>query len=422
MNRHDFMTFHSVIVNKGSGVLVNGMTSDYTYVLTAKHVISEQNTVKKKDGTELIVLNIYKHHNDKIDCAIIVVNYQADVSQQTCSVGNLPNAAPLMLVGYPELRRDTNIEIKHQNGVLVEVVDNSFVLSGDGIPPKNIILGMSGGGVYYIDNDIPYLTGVEFGMDGEDETEHFGRLRCNALSFFDDIIEKNNLRPMIPSFLECFSRIKDSIFNFNVADLSNIEELKSTLIRFVDKVVEDGLSPYFLMQRYNSKLLLSEKNNHNLKDRELWVAYCEFLIICLLIDTPEKADETYLEKLDENRRLIYYASNENWTRKLQDILIYAQSVFKEKGTLIVTSPQQNASLLPHPKTLEKVIEDISAIPQTGYDFEIDNTYENLYRNFIITHLQALHNHCVLDKEYDYKEMKIKEKIRFFKGLYYEIIK
>lgn len=423
MNRHDLMTDHSVMINHGSGVLVNGMTKDYTYILTAKHVILEKNTVKKKDGSFINILDIFKHENKLIDCAILKIDYQPDVFQQTHYVEKLPNSASLMLVGYPDKRRDAHVEIKHQNGVLVEVVDNSFVLSADGIPPKDIILGMSGGGVYYIDdNDTPYLIGIENGMDGEDDAEHFGRLSCKSLFFFNEIIEKNELLPMIPSFLECFSRIKNDIFRFNVTDLSNIEKLKGFLINIADNVIKDGMKPYFLMQRYNDKLLLSNKNIHNLKDKELWIAYCEFLVICLIIDAPEKADENYLTSLDENRRLLYYNSSENWTRKLQEILLYAQSVFRDKGTLVITSPQPNAMLLPHSRTLADVIDNISAIPQAGYGHEIDNTYENLYENLVITHLQALHNHCVLEKEYDYKDLKFKEMIEFFKGLYCGIIK
>src|SRR5690606_14701477 len=108
------------------------------------------------------------------------------------------------------------------NGVLVEAINNKFILSADGIPSKEITLGMSGGGVYYIDNNSPYLIGIEYSMDGNDSAEHFGRLKCNTLVFFDEIIEKNQLFPMIPSFLECFSRVKNDVFNFNVADFSNI--------------------------------------------------------------------------------------------------------------------------------------------------------------------------------------------------------
>lgn len=422
MNRHDLMTAHSVKVNEGSGVLVNCMTEDYTYVLTAKHAVLKENIVQKIDGTTLNVKGVFKHDDDDVDCAILIVDFQEDVSQQIQYVEHLPDLASLILVGYPSLRRGSDDEVKHQNGVLVEAINNKFILSADGIPSKEITLGMSGGGVYYIDNNSPYLIGIEYSMDGNDSAEHFGRLKCNTLVFFDEIIEKNQLFPMIPSFLECFSRVKNDVFNFNVADFSNIENLKKYLVNIVDKVIDDGLAPYFIMQRYNEKLLLSSKDVNHLKDKYLWVSYCEFLIICLIIDTPKKVDENYLTSLDGNRRLLYYSSSENWTRKLQDILIYAQSIFKEKGTLVITSPQPDASLKPHPQNLANVIDDISAIPQTGYGFEIDNTYENLYENLAITHLQALHRHCVLDKEYDYKNKKTTEVISIFKELYHEIIK
>ncbi|MEH1710748.1 ABC-three component system protein [Acinetobacter pittii] len=422
MNRHDFMTANSVIVNKGSGVLVNSMTEDYTYVLTAKHAVLEENVVQKIDGTFINVLGVFKHEADNVDCAILIVDYQPDIIQRTYDIEILPDSASLVLVGFPMLRREADDKIKHQNGVFLEALNNKFILSADGVPGQEVILGMSGGGVYYINDDNAYLIGIEYAMDGADEVEFFGRLKCNSLAFFEEIIEKNGIAPMVPCFLECFSRIRDEVFNFNVADLTNVEKLRKFLVGIVDKVIKDGLSPYFLMQRYNEKLLLSSKNINELKDKELWVAYCEFLIICLIIDGPEKADQNYLNILDKNRRFLYYNSVENWTRKLQEILIYAQSIFKDKGTLIITSPQRNAALLPHSKTLEYVIDNISAVPQVGYGHEIDNTYENLYKNLVITHLQALHNHCVLDKEYDYKDINSQEMINLFRGGYHEIIK
>lgn len=176
------------------------------------------------------------------------------------------------------------------------------------------------------------------------------------------------------------------------------------------------------MQRYNEQLVLLTKNIEHLKEKELWIAYCEFLIICLIVDYPQMADENYLNSLDEKRRLLYYNSTESWTRKLQEILIYAQSVFIDKGTLIISYPESHALLFPHKETLADVVDDISQIPLDGYGDEIDNTYEKLYENLVITHLQTLNNHCVSQYEYKYRDLKSREMINLFKGSYYEIIK
>lgn len=422
MNRYDFMTVNSVIVNDGSGVLVNAMTEDYTYVLTAKHAVLENNIVKRTDGTCINVLDVFKHENDKVDCAILMVDYQPDIRQKTHYIGSLPDLASLVLVGYPICRRNADDKIRHQNGTFVENLNNEFVLNADGIPGQDIIMGMSGGGVYFIEKDNAYLIGIEHRMDGNISEEFFGRLKCNSLALFDEIIQNYKIPPMIPSFLECFSRIKDDIFKFNVAKSSNVEKLKSFLNHIADNLIKDGLSPYIVMQRYNDQLILLTKNIEHLKEKELWIAYCEFLIICLIVDSPQMADENYLNSLDEKRRLLYYNSSENWTRKLQEILIYAQSVFIDKGTLIISSPEPHALLFPHKETLSDVVCDISQIPQDGYGSEIDNTYEKLYENLVITHLKTLNNHCVSQNEYKYRDLKPHEMINLFKGSYYEIIK
>lgn len=420
MNRHDLMTAYSVKVNNGSGVLINGMTEKYSYVLTAKHVILENNTVQKIDGVLINVQGVYKH--DNVDCAILIVDFQDEIFQKTYNVEYLPDSASLVLVGYPTVRRNTSDEVKHQNGIFIENINKRFILSADGYPSKEITVGMSGGGVYYIENNNAYLIGVQYAMDGTDSEEHFKRLKCNTLDFYDQIVEINNLPPIVPSYLECFSRVNDDIFNFNIANPSNVEKLKLYLNAISENIIKDGLSPYIIMQRYSDKLLLTKGNNYKLKDKDLWIAYCEFLILCLIVDSPQTADENYLNVLDEKRRLLYYDSSENWTRKLQEILLYAQSVYVDKGTLIISSPEPHALLFPHRETLADVIDDISLIPLSGYGNEIDNTYENLYENLVITHLQTLHNHCVSKHEYKYRNLNIREMVDLFRGSYYEIIK
>lgn len=42
-----------------------------------------------------------------------------------------------------------------------------------------------------------------------------------------------------------------------------------------------------------------------LKTYELWVAYLEFLVICVLIDQSGSADDDYLRGLERKRRLVY---------------------------------------------------------------------------------------------------------------------
>lgn len=61
MTASNLMTSNAVIVNEGSGVLVNAMTQDYSYVLTAKHVLAEsdsENIVTNQYGNSLRVYGV----------------------------------------------------------------------------------------------------------------------------------------------------------------------------------------------------------------------------------------------------------------------------------------------------------------------------------------------------------------------------
>ncbi len=59
---------------------------------------------------------------------------------------------------------------------MTSVVNELIVFTVDGIPGKDTISGMSGG-VYHVDGNRPYLVGVEFRMDGDDQDQQYGRVQ-----------------------------------------------------------------------------------------------------------------------------------------------------------------------------------------------------------------------------------------------------
>ena len=81
------MQSYCVRVNGGSGVLVNAMTIEYSYVLTAAHVIKDllEHEVIDFQGNNLEVLGVLKYSEDYdpvtslYDSAILKVNYQPHV-------------------------------------------------------------------------------------------------------------------------------------------------------------------------------------------------------------------------------------------------------------------------------------------------------------------------------------------------------
>ncbi|SJN10221.1 hypothetical protein CZ787_03135 [Halomonas citrativorans] len=275
----------------------------------------------------------------------------------------------------------------------------------DGIPGTGTIKGMSGGGVYHVQDGKPLLIGIEFKMDGTGQEQQYGRVQCHSLAKFEEIITTHSSAPMIPAYLECFSNMRDKIFSFNVADQNNVSDLKVELKKAADYLIANGLlPPYKIMEQYHSELLVDPKNLGELKTYKLWVAYLEFLVISVLIDQSEGADDAYLKGLERKRRLIYTSDGTNWISRLEDLLKTARRLLDKNGTLIVASPEPAAHVLPKTFKLEKVIGNISVVPNQGPFPSIDSidSFENaILKSFKLIHLEGLRRECVVEIEDEY---------------------
>jgi hypothetical protein len=429
MNASEIMQSYCVKVNGGSGVLVNAMTQDYSYVLTAAHVIKDAANYEVIDyhGNHLQVLDVlpYPKPNDTeaapYDCAVLKVVYQERVAQRTMSASDLSDRVNLRLVGYPKTERESADPIKHYDGHLTSVVDELVIFTIEGVPPKATIEGMSGGGVYHVQDEIPFLIGVEFQMDGTGQEQQFGRVQCYSLIRFEDIIIANASAPMCPDYLECFSRIKGDIFAFNVIDQNNVRHLKVALERFSDCLISNGMPPpHEIMTQYNLQLLVDSKNTDELKNRELWVAYLEFLVISALMDQVGTVNTDYIKSIERKRRLLYTSDGKNWISRLEELLKTARTLLDKDGSLIVASPQAAAKPLPPGFLLENLIRNIAVVPSKP--FSIDAAESSLFTSFKLSHLEGLRTSCVIDSEFEYQRMSPgTDQLNLFRDKLHEII-
>jgi hypothetical protein len=409
MTTSELMASYCVTVNEGSGVLVSAMSQEYSYVLTARHVVRESiadNVVTDHKGKELKVLGVLLHtdenHRKIYDCCVIQVEYVSSITQQAFPASLLPNRANLTLLGLPATERDSATPIKHYDGHMTSVVNELIVFTVDGIPGKDTISGMSGGGVYHVDGNRPYLVGVEFRMDGDDQDQQYGRVQCQGLNRFEEIIEVNSKASMVPAYLECFSRLRELIFGFNVVEQKNVVDLRAELLKFADGLVGQGMpAPYELMGNYKSDLLISSHRPGEVKDKELWVAYFEFLIICAIIDNVGTVDSAYVQGLERKRRVLYTSDGSNWVGKLELILKAARKLLDKNGTVIVVSPEQGADMLPDGFQVDRVVKNIALVPNAGPLAPIDQAESSIYKSFVLAHLEGLRKQCVVRKETDF---------------------
>lgn len=128
MTVSEIIRSYSVKVNGGSGVLVNAMTREYSYVLTAAHVIldKEGNIITDEEGkiavhdyqnnslnvlSELIPQEWRESRADRYDFAILKVDYQERLAQKCIPASALTDRASLILVGFPETERSSSDEV-----------------------------------------------------------------------------------------------------------------------------------------------------------------------------------------------------------------------------------------------------------------------------------------------------------------------
>lgn len=403
---------YCVMVNNGSGVLVSAMSQEYSYVLTAAHVLEgiivDDVVVTDHKGEALKVLNIFVHtdetHREKYDCCVIQIEYVPAIKQQYFPSNDLVTGAGLNLVGFPVTERSSTIPIKHYDGHVTNASNDLFLFTVYGTPDKATILGMSGGGVYHIEDNRPYLVGIELGMDGTHIEQQHGRLQCLGLNIFEDIISTNKKAPMIPAYLECFSRLREYIFGFNVVQKESVAHLKVELLKVADTLIRQGIpAPYELMGKYKNDLLITTGRQSEIEDKELWIAYFEFLIICALIDNVAAVDNLYIQSLERKRRIMYTSDGSNWVGKLDKILKAARRVLDKDGTIIVVSPDSGADMLPDDFQIDRVIRNIALVPNSGIIPIIDQVEAAIYKSFVLTHLEGLRKRCVIRKEKEFSE-------------------
>lgn len=414
MTISEIMQSYCVKVNNGSGVLVNAMTREYSYVLTAAHVIPDKLdslVVHDYQGNQLDVLAVFTspEWNDsepeRYDFAILKVDHQIRLAQKCLPASDLTDRSSLTFVGFPETERNTSTPIKEHSGHKVSVANELVVMFIDSIAGTTTIRGMSGGGIYHIKGETPLLIGVQFQMDGTGQEQQYGHVQCHSLVRFEELISAHSCAPLIPAYLECFSNMRDKIFSFNVYGPNNVSDLGLELKNAADYLIENGLPPpYKVMEKYKSDLLVDPRNLGELKTYELWVAYLEFLVINVLIDKSQVADDAYLKSLERKRRLIYTSDATNWISRLEDLLKTARRLLDKDGTLIVASPETAARVLPPTVRLEKIISNISFVPNKGPFQAIDSAENELFTSFKITHLEGLRNKCVVDIEDEYPNL------------------
>jgi len=187
-----------IVVNNGSGIIVLPKTEEYTYILTAKHILYEDKETMKKPiqnhiikGKGLKVKFLKKYEHDTLDIAIIKIK-KLDTETPLINFSALDNNQ-YDLFGYPAYNRNGE-EYKLDNFKLTanktKNDEKIIIFDEKDYSGQEVIEGVSGGGIFRELNNEIYLIAIEFEMNSKETKRRDRRIKTVLVKAFDEIVEK----------------------------------------------------------------------------------------------------------------------------------------------------------------------------------------------------------------------------------------
>ncbi|BAF71689.1 ABC-three component system protein [Sulfurovum sp. NBC37-1] len=388
----------SVMVDGGSGVLFQPMTEEYSYILTAKHnLYDNQNNPKlatdihftrSPEGTSENIIEKYEHTT--LDIAILKIE-KIDFTSPYKQWEQVNNGDEFKFYGYPENRRQQTEEIKYFNLKVGDMSGQEIVAENDSYYAQSDVSGCSGGGVFRQDGENFILVGIECRMDAESaEDENNSRLRFISINAFDKIIEDNNgvLQPLYPPFLNNFSSLLDNIFFLNGMEEAE-KRLTQDRLRLIAEDLSKKIKPIDIKNRYN--ILESSYDKKCYSNKELWSMYLEFIVISVFLDMYSPLGIEAIRDINKKRKFLFLKST-NWKENKEEILTSDFSSLEKNATVIVACDGDRTPTSCHIKssTLENIGHGI--LPEK---FNIAYGM-NPYHDFTFKHIHAIQKQMIDD--------------------------
>lgn len=400
---------HVVMVNDGSGVLIQPALGNQSYILTAKHVLEiEENsrlyhdideiTVTKTNGD---VINLAKRIvSDDNDIAILIVDSKLDSDLQI-AISKPERNKKVFYYGYPAIRRglEPREQLREYPGQINEVEDDRFSVALDGRPGWGEVAGSSGGGVFVeIGGDI-FLQGIESRVEGVVDREFHGKVICTPIAIIEKFITESGLEKIHPPSMASFIGLVDKTFQCfaQAEDPNNLTFLMNQLQERGSKLSSaEEMNPFTLFEKFKKKLLIRDCPEQNLYNEKLWIAYLEFLIISSLIDDIDVADFSYIDENSTRRRFLFSTDQDNWIWKLMDIFRSDFRGLKLGGKIVVSTGESAPKHEARKSSLKKVVVDIGRGQKN--EMMVDSGITNPAIDFTVYNLTGLHKLCVVDDD------------------------
>ncbi|EKM5064312.1 hypothetical protein PUZ93_001310 [Cronobacter turicensis] len=403
----------TVIVNNGSGVAVPAMASQYSYVLTARHNLQadpknretllplEDIRITYRDGQVIEPKAIFSSHTE--DAAILLIE-GVQVEPLVYSNDVIEDQASIAILGYPATRRNgTGNSLKTFRGEIQDFEHTRINVSTSSFASQDEIMGVSGGGVFSKRQNEWVLIGIEYSMEGpENESQNW--LSCVRIGIFEKIIADSSFQelhvaPILPPYLLDFLQLVEYSFPLEGFECERTQRLLRQMLWDVAKEKLTGKcpSPHSIMQKFGDQLLVAGDPLYRLADRKLWLSWVEFLVMCVLLDSPQEIDHDYIEKLRKRRRLFYSGSDREWTSYLEAI---AKSNFiglESDGVVLITTNRTPVKTRPA-VSFSKLVMDICR--PNGSNFDIGASAQ-APKDLKLMHIDGLNRDCLVLNEQQY---------------------
>lgn len=338
----------SVKVNAGSGCLYQPGTRDYSYVLTVRHNVAEENTHEKFATTSIsqpgstleytiTAEDVFLHPDVNVDLAIVKIPYIEIGTNIYFSREN--RGERLRLFGFPDIKSQEADPV----GSLFLTADITTVNAFDVIGEQDFsnydlsaaatMVGFSGSGIFDENSEVPLLKGIMPRLDAIGGSHN--RLKVYHISTFDEIISANGLTNMTPYCLLSFDHYATECFSLYSDELQSVLKKKSAEL-------QKTFNPFAIQDKLKEKLFIpysAEYADHLLKV-ELWNGWLTLLCFLWMVDDKEIEIDDVIKLLngDESIHVRYFhSSNSRMPDIIQQILTDAYETLDPRDNIIVSS-------------------------------------------------------------------------------------
>ena len=418
---------YSVKVGSGSGCLYKVHTTDYTYVLTAKHNIKNGQLLEifrqRLDDKSIVIEekliiigDPYLHPDPNKDAAIIKVAYVDDLDYLSRQDEFIITDEIYTLFGHPDSRKSNKFSYREDKLKIINSKEHDYL---EAQITTNItydeVVGHSGGGIVSIDENEACLLAIQSSMSASDNKEMLSRIDCMPLNFYDEIVESNSasLVQIIPSYLECFSNLKAQAMPLVGCFVdTHISFTREFLRSMTDKIVSNKITPKFIKDFFKKKLLMYNQNEKTLNEKGLWLCWLELLIVMNIYKDGNMYEDN-LEELFNTHRLIFSNTTEDWSTQLENIVRSDFLGLKSDGKIVVgTNSVPRKSVIPAGIVLDIVRGQ--NIPKS--ELRIDEAVRHPLVDYKLIHIHAFQDICIINKSADYKDYTVLDEEKLIEKL------